>query len=251
MSKRFVFLRIGFALGYGKELQSGASYVKESNVGAEMFNFQPLLVSDKEICAGFYEPTRIKSAGGGYRRKRTDINNIDMSIGKADPYIKDVTVIWCAKAGGSDTSIIGWYENAVVFREMQRGIPYGSIPDRNTVERKIRYADIRSDYRLDDDCYGTWMYNVLADAGSCVCLPIGELNKSKWHIPSHRTGIGFGRANVWYTKNDNHHHRKFVDGVLSSIKSYDGENVIRMNPPISIDGIKGVKQIFDFKLLDS
>jgi len=107
---RIVFFRIAWMINYkgvtDKDKPNGAgSYVKENQDGGEVYNFYP-----------------VQSKYHGYVRimKGNNLAIERLGAGKLDEYIDGITVVFFATdpmMGGQ--YIIGWYENARLFRKMQ------------------------------------------------------------------------------------------------------------------------------------
>ena len=90
---------------------------------------------------------------------------------------------------------MGWYKNAIFYRELQ-------------------------DLEIEGKYYP---YNVFAYAEDCVLLPRNERDKGKWDAPiSKYDGYGFGSSMLYYPKMDGS--EKKVKRILDNIGEYDGTN---------------------------
>ena len=73
-------------------------------------------------------------------------------------------------------------------------------------------------------------YNFIAKMEDCVLLPYHiRHSDSRWYIPSsNKNGydFGFGRSNIWYAKSKHKNEvlDAYVEKMINSIDSYDGEN---------------------------
>lgn len=131
---------------------------EEHEHGAESFNFQPASGGKMQ---GYRPP------GSG---EKTDISRLGAARG--DEYIDGVLAIWMAREPGSgSTRIVGWYENARIYRTAQAG-----------------------DFKLDGE---TEYYTAVAETVDCRLLP--PVARS-FEIKSSRTapGEGFGQKPTWY-----------------------------------------------------
>ena len=120
---------------------------------------------------------------------------------KNEECIDDVLVIWCAKRQQGDVTVVGWYKNASVWRNIQDWIitfPNGAEENRG--------------------------YNVRAKSKDCVLLPEPERNRQIWSVPSaHYTkSFGFGQSMVWYPTQPEA--KVFVSRLIENINNYAGEN---------------------------
>ena len=99
------------------EAFNGGSFVKEYGEGNEQYNFAPVISEDgPAYCLGFVE-TKSSSKG---KHNELHIENIQgCDLLKDDQEVDDVLVIWCATTMLNETSIVGWYQNATVFRNYQ------------------------------------------------------------------------------------------------------------------------------------
>ncbi len=108
--------------------------------------------------------------------------------------ISGVTVVWTAKHPQGGTVIIGWYNNATVYRRPK------------TVESPTKLQE----YNNISYC------KILASVGDEKLLPPG---KRKFHIPRRKKGF-IGQSNIWYADKDDSEVKSFVSKVIESIKKY-------------------------------
>jgi hypothetical protein len=158
-------------------IQGGGRYVRQTNSGGEAWNFR----LHRKKLYGYVQPAR----GGSIHIER-------LGASCHDETLTGVTVVWTAPhpvTGG--TYVVGWYQNATVFRH---------------------YQQVTGDQR------GTWSWHgrdasyhvVAAAADSYLLLP----DARTLAVP--RGAGGFGQSNVWYadTATD------FVQQVRAHIAAY-------------------------------
>ncbi len=183
---------------------NGGSYVLENGFGHEEFNFLPIHTeSDQMVCFGFVEP---KS-----NRGKTNTLHIEKIKGcallKKEPVVEDVLVVWCATRERGDTTVVGWYMHAEVWRDLQPWI--------------VTWDDGSEEERY---------YNVKASAKDCTLLPQGERNLHKWWVPTaqYTRSFGFGQSMVWYPVQDEA--KDYLRKLVDSIEGYTGENWLERYP---------------------
>ena len=95
---------------------------------------------------------------------------------KQETQAEDVTVVWCARKDADQTVIVGWYENATVYRFYQESIvtPFGL--DRH--------------------------YFVKAKADDCYLLPEDYRTYPIGRAAIDGAGRGFGQSNFWYADSE-------------------------------------------------
>lgn len=172
----------------------GGSYVEEHNDAAEVYNFWPEYIEGKNTCLGYVSTKR----NNGEDRNQLHIERINKQYVN-EPMISDVLVIWCAKQFDNRTVVVGWYEQAEVYRNYQDAI-FG-------------------EYR--------YLFNVRAKSQNCLLLPEAIRNKAIWTVPRKKKKgppYGFGSANVWYASEDEA--KPFVDKLINNIYGYTGDNWI-------------------------
>ena len=178
------------------EAFNGGSFVKEHGEGNEQYNFAPVISEDGQAyCLGFVE-TKSSSKG---KHNELHIENIQgCDLLKDDQEVDDVLVIWCATTMLNETSIVGWYQNATVFRNYQ--------------SMELDNGDIQD-------------YNILAKKEDCVLLPEGKRHNHIWDAPvSRKRTYGFGQSLVWYAQEEKA--QPYIKKLSEQILNYDGENWI-------------------------
>lgn len=182
----------------GDQAYNGGSFVDENGYGLEELNFLPIDTDDgRQVCFGYVET---KSNRG--KVNDLHIEKIDGCSGdKNAPVTDDVLVIWCATKERGDTTVVGWYKHASVYREYQPWL--------------MEYDD-----GVEEDRY----YNVSARAEDCTLLPQGERNAHKWWVPiaQYTKSFGFGQSLIWYPTQPEA--QEYLSKLLASIESYSGEN---------------------------
>lgn len=183
---------------------NGGSYVKDTNMAHECYNFDVAQVEDgKEQCLGFTmlmggnnPQLHIEKIVGCKSLKNSDVAN-------------DVIVVFCARPGnGKTTRIVGFYKHATVYR-------YPQVQDFYAVEGGIYEQE----------------YNFIADKDDCVLLPYNERFDGKWFVPkSGKMGydFGFGHSNIWYAASDTYNTEEieYVNRLIDNIENYDGQNLV-------------------------
>lgn len=175
---------------------NGGSFVDENGYSHEEYNFDSVRLNDGECyCLGFVET---KSTA---KTKRNDLH-LEKISGcenyKNEDAVEDVLVIWCATTNLNETSIVGWYKNATVYREYQN-------------------AEFDNDYIQS--------YNVLAKKENCVLLPEGDRHKHIWNAPiARKNTFGFGQSMIWYASEEKA--QKYIHKLSLQINDYTGQNWI-------------------------
>lgn len=143
--------------------RGGGAWVKEHEDAHEKWNF----LNCDGMCYGF-----VMNPADQFH-----IERIDKSVAKKNE-LSDVTVVWCANNESGKTVIVGWYENATVYRFYQdcEATPVSGIPDR---------------------CYftSTKAENAYLLPESLRTFEIGRASKLG-------SGKGFGQQNYWYAESD-------------------------------------------------
>jgi hypothetical protein len=176
-------------IGNDSEIRGGGSYVEEYGYGHEIFNFKEI---DGKVY-GYVQP-------GGFN------NLLRLGASKDDEYIEDVLVIFTATHRDGGTYIVGWYKNAIFFKDHQ---------NIRLKERKFR-----------DEYIG---YYAVADAQNATLLGIDE----RFAFPTipRRVKGGMGQSNVWYA--DSPEMVEFKKGVLRHIDRYEKKKSIRHRLTVS------------------
>lgn len=179
------------------EPHNGGSYIAENCDGGEVYNFDAVPLKDREgeYCLGFVETKSI-------RKDRKNELHIEKIAGcealKEEKFAEDVLVVWCATTLYQETSIVGWYHHATVYRHYQQ-------------------CDFGNDFVQD--------YNVIAKKEDCVLLPEGTWRRYIWDAPvSKKRTYGFGQSLIWYAQEENA--KPYIEKLIKQIQEYDGENWI-------------------------
>jgi hypothetical protein len=162
------------------KVSNGGSYIKEHGTGGEIFNFSP--------ANGYYY--------GYVRSVRGCQIHIEETLGGStdDNSVNGVLVVWLAKKPQENVRIIGWYNDATVYRELQR-------PIKGTTRWKVDY----------------W-YNIKAKMENCVLLPVDERTFTI-SAAKNKDEPGFGNSNVWYAKDEKNQTLK--ENVIKYILDYN------------------------------
>ncbi|MBR5297974.1 MAG: hypothetical protein IKU29_08960, partial [Parabacteroides sp.] len=158
--------------------KNGGKYIKEYNDGGEVYNFTPY----NHKCYGY-----VMHKGDELHIERYD------KILKDFDEVRDVTVVWVASDGES-SKIVGWYENATMYRFWQSYMDPIFSGDREN------------------------FYNFVADEKDCYL--IDESNRS-FVIPRASLagrGKGMGQSQVWYAESE-FAQKEFIPKVLDYLAS--------------------------------
>lgn len=128
--------------------------------------------------------------------------------------LSGVTVVFTAALNEEESRIIGWYENATVYREMV------SLP---LYEEDYLY------------------FNFKAKVEDCTLLPEDQRTFSIKRSKSSTPQKGASKSNIWYAKSE-YGRQEFIPRVYSYIKEYNGpvvpigilENLKDVLPPIDL-----------------
>ena len=178
------------------EAYNGGSYVLEHGEGHEQYNFDAVKLDDGEMyCLGFVETKSTRM------EKRNELH-IEKILGceqnNKEDSVDDVLVIWCATTMLNETSIVGWYKHATVYRHYQS-------------------AEFDNGYIQD--------FNILAQKEDCVLLPSTDRHVHIWEAPvSKKRSFGFGQSLIWYAQDENA--QPYVDRIIKQIMNYNGDNWI-------------------------
>lgn len=184
MTVPMIFLRIGWMNHYQgqtatDQITGGGDFVKKHGYGHEIFNFQPFAGR----LFGYVQPP-----GTAYNdRSGPGININRLGASSADDSLPGVIAVWVATSPQGSSFIVGWYENATVYRRWQLPPP----------EANRRYQGNEFGY-----------YVTAANSDAILLLP----HKRVFPVPR---GAGrMGQANVWYADSPDAH-RQFRADVLS------------------------------------
>lgn len=172
---RIVFFNIAWMKKYQGLLEDtavhGGSYVDENEFGAEIFNFQHF----RDGVYGFVEP--------GWEPLKC-INITRLGAQRADQSVSGVLVVWVARhRNNKETVVVGWHENAKVYRERQR-------PPANSHRRQ-------PDGQQAPYCVET-------EKEDCLLIPEDMRDFRILRATESRTGNykagGIGQSNIWYAQ---------------------------------------------------
>ena len=148
---------------------NGGKYVGETGNAGEKFNFLPF---DDEYVYGFMEPGFTKGGWKEGAQKELHIENIDPSC-RHDDHINNVIVVMCANSPVvNKTVIIGWYDNATVYRDVKL---FDFNGQRRWMICKCRIEDA----------------HLIKEADRDFIIPRAS-----------KDGTGFGQANFWYANQE-------------------------------------------------
>ncbi len=159
----------------GDPIRGGGKWVEDHGTGHEVFNF----ASHRGRCYGFVRP----SAGS-----LIDIDRLGAAPGS--PMLDGVLVAWVAKQPGGGLRVVGWYEDARVFRDRQASPPGA---DRAVTGKRDQAGS-----------------NVVANASNTRCL---DPEERTFPIPRNKKGA-MGQANVWFADS------KLGAKVAASFRTY-------------------------------
>lgn len=189
---RILYCRIGLMNSYkgilNDSIQNGGSYNK-NNIGHEIYNFD-------RYNGTYYGFVQSKS-------NSININRIEDNISDEE-YIDNVLVVWIATKETGGQYVVGWYKNAVVYRNMQY-IPQEIISTR--VKSK------GSDYNE---------YLITSKEATLV-------------VPSKRSERinGMGEANVWYGNEE------INNKVINYINNFEKQHNEEINAIMNFKRIEG------------
>lgn len=177
------------------EAYNGGSFVEEYGEGHEQYNFDTVEIENDEYCVGFVETKTTRKT----KRNELHIENIsDCEDMKKAPEVDDVLVIWCATTDLNETSVVGWYNNAKVYRNYQ-------------------YMEFDSGYIQE--------YNIIAKKKDCVLIPYTDRHLFCWSAPvAKKKGFGFGQSMVWYGQEASA--ETYIKQIVDRITTYNGKNWI-------------------------
>lgn len=188
------------------EAYNGGRFVDENGFGHEEFNFLPILVEkdhegilgEKEYCFGFVE-TKATSQNQSNELHIEKIKGC--ALLKKVESIDDVLVVWCTTSNLNETTVVGWYKHASVFRTYQSI----TLDFNNGISEERRY-------------------NIVASSKDCVLLPSGERHRHIWSAPSAKRtrSYGFGQSLIWYATEDSA--IDYIKKLLKNIEGYTGDN---------------------------
>jgi 5-methylcytosine-specific restriction protein A len=176
--KKLFFCNVAWMKKYDGEepdiISGGGSYIEKHHNGAEIFNFRNV----NGVHYGF-----VATQGHQIRIERLKEGAIN--------YVDNILVVWVAPKPDEGNKIIGWYNNAEVYREVQR--------------------------------HNNLFYNIKALVKDSTLLPVEE---RKVDVPRARKagkGKGMGQSNYWYA--DSVAAKEYCNKVRNYIKNYDGNTL--------------------------
>ena len=199
MREPLLLMNVGWMTKYeglgDDELTGGGAYVVANGYGGEIFNF----VSFEGFMYGYVQPPGRKQIP--YNRRIIRIERLGASANSS--FVDGVLVAWAArKPEGGGTYLVGWYQNATVFRKWQKP-PEGSMRE------------------FQGEPLG---YYVKAKEGDCVLLDSAgrTLQLPRASAPINRGKGGIGQANVWFADSRKPNDIKFrqdLKGFVQNNKS--------------------------------
>jgi 5-methylcytosine-specific restriction protein A len=193
--QKFIVFRVGWMEYYqgmqGDTIQSTAKFVVSEEYGYEMYNF---LLYDGYLY-GFVQP----SGKGNFTQRIINIERLGADK-KADS-VDNVLVAWVAPRKGGGVFLVGWYNNATVYKYYQ--------------EPPQKSARIFKDVKIG--------YYAKARQNDSVLLPVKErtllVPKSK-----KKTG-GLGQSLVWFADTHKVNDIFFREKLLEFIDFYSHQTV--------------------------
>ncbi len=171
--------------GPEENVSSGGEYVKTNKFGHEEINF----LEDDGYYHGF-----VQSSNG-----LINLNRIDSEC--FDDTLDDVLIVWCATRPHSKRTIVGYYNHAKVYKNMQKRV--NSKYDGYYFEAKVEDSKL---------------------------LDVSERN---FDFDEEKKG-NIGRANIWYA--DSNESINQIERIKLYIKELiDGESLNRLDSPNSDD----------------
>ncbi len=187
MDNKVLFVRIGWMKFYAGAIDEkpvgGGSYTKE-HIGSELFNFRPV----GRFLYGF--------AKGGSRESAFNLKRIDPRAGKSDE-LDQVTVVFVARHPNGGQRVVGWYENATVYRKWE------DHPIQPSYKKRVAFC-------------------IKAASAGARLLPTGWRTEP---VPGGKGGIG--QSNVCYTvRRGRRAFQAWMRKILKYIEHYDGPNLL-------------------------
>jgi hypothetical protein len=115
MSNKIVFFNVAWMKEYrgGTAVddtpKNGGSHVEIHGEGGEIYNFQP---ADDGCYYGYVEPQG--------KNKTINIKRIDQGISESATSVDGVLVVWTAKNPKGGKTIVGFYENATIYKVLMQ-----------------------------------------------------------------------------------------------------------------------------------
>ena len=173
---RVIFFNIAWMKNYQGNWETdipvnGGQWIKEHGWGGEVYNFQPL----DGMMYGYVEPGLVEKGG---RQRHLNISRLYVKrpFGRDIDSLSGVLVVWVASPKNGDyPEVVGWYENATIFRSAQ-------IPTQKSVRSLPNHKHPGE-------------YFASAREEDCVLIP--------WQNRTHylpKKGEAFGHSNIWYAE---------------------------------------------------
>lgn len=147
----------------------------------------------------------------GYVQPTGQIKIERLGANKNDCFVSGVTVVWTAGPENGGTAVVGWYENATVYREAQTLSKPSALQKKNGIKS----------------------YRVKAPADQAVLLPV---ERRELMIPRAVKG-GIGQSNVWFADKEESQEivsrvrALIVEGAISTLPDVDhSRSVLEGNP---------------------
>ncbi len=188
---RMVFFRVGWMDKYKgvtatDKITGGGAYVQEHGFGYEIFNYQPF----NGNLYGWVMPGR-SSLPGSFAT--IDLKRIGSPA--SDESLSSIIVVWVATSPEGGAYVVGWYQNATVFRHAQDA-PSGS----------------HREYRGESVGYVT---TTKVDDGVLL-----SRDERVIEVPQRGKG-NFGQSNMWYADDSsNPVHRDIRQAVLDAVQDH-------------------------------
>lgn len=185
-----LFCNISYMQKYDGDISNdkpvnGEQYIKDTGDALEKYNFY---ICKDNMIRGFVETKHVGGYENAKKGNSLHIERINKKY-KNEDYIKDVTVVFCARSPSKNkTLIVGWYKNAIVYRNRQ--------------------------------VFGTRQFNIIAKAEDCTLL--NEDNRTYVIPRASIDGVGFGQSNLWYANNSIEENKIALE-VLDYINNYSSE----------------------------
>lgn len=206
---KVLLARVGFMKFYqgskpGDEKPIGGGSFNAEKIGHEVYNFLDI----NGMMYGYFQP---------HMKPGEEINLGRIEQGFADDEIDNVLVIWFATNPiDKGQVVIGWYNNATVFRYIQSP---NALPLR-----------------------GNYNYNIKACAKDCVLLPISKRKFPVGHDIKGTKKGNPGQANAFYVLNDQgqakdlrNPNNAWITKLIEYVENYDGSKISSREDEIQED----------------
>ena len=164
------------------------AYVSEQTAGADIFNFSEY----NGMCYGY-----VMNEGDLIIPEH--LAAVFDKTSDHDCTTDGVLVVWCAFKDKNTARIVGWYKNAVLYREEQ-----------------YQPSFTNPEYELD--------YYFAAKSGDCYLLPENQRTFKIERAVKAGKGKGFGRSDIWFADSA-YAREELIPEVLKYMESYNGPRV--------------------------